>query len=134
MTRGRLLLAAALAALGLGLTRAQGTSIQFYGPLSRVITPNGDGINDKAFFCFENPSDSDITGKIYTLLGAEVATMSSRIDRTAGSGAGCPPSVIRAQYTTWDGMSDNVRVRSGIYVYRIISEDRVFSGTVLVVR
>lgn len=120
--------------LGLARLHAQTAQVQFYGLLSRVITPNGDGINDLAFFCFENPQDSEISGKIYTLLGAEVAPIGSRRDRTALAGAGCPASIIRAQYMTWDGMADNARVRSGLYVYRLTAEDQVFSGTLLIVR
>ncbi len=127
-------LAAAAALFGLARVHAQTNQVQFYGPLSRVITPNGDGINDFAFFCFENPQDSEISGKIYTLLGAEVAPIGSRRDRTPLAGAACPASIIRAQYMTWDGMADNTRVRSGLYVYRLTSEDQVFSGTLLIVR
>jgi hypothetical protein len=123
-----------LALLGLGFSRAQSGGVVFYGPLSRVITPNGDGINDRAFFCFENPQVSDISGKIYTLLGSEVASVSAAVNRTPAIGAACPASIIQAQFTTWDGTSGGVRVRSGLYVYRITVEDQVFSGTLLVVR
>ena len=126
--------AVALALFGLARSYAQSGLVQFYGPLSRVITPNGDGINDKIFFCFENPQDSELTGKIYTLLGAEVASIGVKNDRTALAGVGCPASVIRAQFMTWDGFADNVRVRSGLYVYRITAEEQVFSGTFLIVR
>lgn len=127
-------LAAALAVAGFAIARAQSPLVQFYGPLSRVITPNGDGINDVAFFCFENPQDSEISGKIYTVLGTEVASLGPRRDRTGAAGAGCPASVIRAQFSTWDGTGGGVRVRSGLYVYRITAEEQVFSGTLLVVR
>ncbi|MBI2787720.1 MAG: hypothetical protein HYX59_03460 [Elusimicrobia bacterium] len=130
----RAALAAGLAVLGLALSYAQAGRVRFYGPLSRVITPNGDGINDIAFFCFENPQGSEISGKIYTLIGTEVAAIGPRRDRTAAAGGGCPASVIQAQYATWNGTADNVRVRSGVYVYRITSEDQVFTGTLLVVR
>jgi hypothetical protein len=127
-------LATGLGALSLTLSYAQSGEVIFYGPLSRVITPNGDGINDFIFFCFENPSDADINGKIYNLFGNEVATIASRRDRTGMAGSGCPASVIRAQYSTWNGTSTSTRVRSGVYVYRIASEDKVFSGTVFVSR
>lgn len=126
--------AAGLAVLGFALSHAQGGLVTFYGPLSRVITPNGDGINDLAFFCFENPQNSDINGKIYTLLGTEVASTGPRRDRTAAAGAGCPASIIQAQFVTWGGTADNVRVRNGLYVYRFTTEDQVFTGTLLVVR
>jgi len=134
MAAKRLILAAGLAVLGLALSHAQSGAVTFYGPLSRVITPNGDGINDLAFFCFENPQGSAIDGKIYTLLGTEVASMSPQRNRTAGAGVGCPASIIQAQYTTWAGTADNVRVRNGMYVYRIKTESQVFTGTLLVVR
>lgn len=127
-------LAAVLAVLGLALSQAQTAQIRFYGPLSRVITPNGDGVNDLVFFCFENPQNSDINGKIYTLLGTEVASTGPRRDRTGASGSGCPASIIQAQFVTWGGTADNVRVRSGLYVYRFTSENQVFTGTVLVAR
>ncbi len=130
----KIILAAGLTALGLALSHAQSGLVRFYGPLARVITPNGDGINDRAFFCFENPQDSDISGKIYTMLGTEVASIGPRRDRTLMAGSACPASVIRAQYATWDGTADNVRVRSGVYVYRITSEEQVFAGTLLVIR
>jgi hypothetical protein len=127
-------IAAGLAVLGFALSHAQSGRVRFYGPLSRVITPNGDLVNDLAFFCFENPQGSDISGKIYTMLGTEVAAIGPRRDRTGVAGVGCPASIIQAQYATWDGTADNVRVRSGVYVYRITSEDQVFTGTLLVVR
>lgn len=113
---------------------AQASLVQFHGPLARVITPNGDRINDIAFFCFENPQDSDISGKVYTLLGAQVATMGPKTDRSGTAGAGCAPSVIRAQFVSWDGSANGSRVDNGLYVYRIESEGRSFSGTLLVVR
>ncbi len=126
---------AALAVFGFALARAQSGAVVFYGPMSRVITPNGDTINDVAFFCFENPNDSDISGRIYSLLGSEVASISPRRDRGSGGvGNGCPASVIKAQFMTWDGTAGGSRVRSGLYVYRFVSEEQVFTGTLLVVR
>ena len=129
-----ILLAAATALFCFVRAHAQVEAVRYYGMLSRVITPNGDHINDQAFFCFENPQRSEITGKIYTLFGSEVANIGSAQDRTAGAGAGCPASVIQAQYLSWDGRADNVRVRSGIYFYRILVEDQVFTGTFLIAR
>jgi hypothetical protein len=111
---------------------AQTGGLRFFGPLSRLITPNGDQLNDKAIFCFDNPADSDITGKVYTLLGTEVATMSSR---STGTGSGCPTAgAFKPQLMTWDGFSNGSSVRSGIYVYRISSELKVYSGTMIVLR
>ena len=126
--------AAGLVALaGAPLLQAQGGAFRFFGPLSRVVTPNGDGINDRFFVCFDNFSDSGVSGKIYTLLGAEVASMTSKAARTPTEGTGCPAGIV-PQFTFWDGTSNGSRVRSGIYVYRIEAEGKTYAGTLLVVR
>lgn len=106
---------------------------RFVGPLARVITPNGDGRNDLAFFCFDNPSDGDVSGKIYTLLGAEVASTGPR---TAAAGSACPGGLLpgSAQFSSWDARAAGSTVSSGVYVYRISAEGRSYSGTLLVVR
>lgn len=105
---------------------AQAGGFRFDGPLSRVITPNGDNRNDVAIFCFGNPSDSDVEGRIYTLRGSEVARMSK-----AGNLAGCPGGGLNPQSMTWDPRTG---VASGVYVYQLRSEGLVFTGTLLVVR
>jgi hypothetical protein len=119
----------AIALLAVGVFAQTGT-LRFYGPLSRIVTPNGDQRNDRAIFCFDNPADSDISGKIYTLLGTEVGTMGPR---TRPALAGCPTG-FDPQSVTWDGRANGAAVRSGIYVYRISSELKVYSGTLIVVR
>lgn len=108
---------------------AQDGGFRFFGPLARVVTPNGDGINDRLFICFDNFSDSGVSGRIYTLLGADVASMSWIRSPLPG----CAPGTI-AQYATWDGRTTEGTVRGGLYVYRIEAESRRYSGTVLVVR
>lgn len=130
------LAAAAALAVGGFLTAlsAQTTgSFRYFGPLARVITPNNDQRNDVLFFCFDNPGDGDVSGKVYTLLGAEVASLSAR---APAAGSACPGGLLpgSAQYATWDGRSGGSVVRSGVYVYRLTAEGRAFSGTVLVVR
>jgi hypothetical protein len=126
--------AAGLMALaGATLLQAQGGAFRFFGPLSRVITPNGDGINDRFFVCFDNFSDSGVSGKIYTLLGAEVASMAPKAVRTPTAGTGCPAGAV-PQFAFWDGTANGSTVRSGIYVYRIEAEGRIYAGTFLVVR
>lgn len=126
-----ILAAAALALMLLAVGAfAQAGSLRFFGPLSRLLTPNGDSRNDRAIFCFDNPADSDISGKVYTLLGAEVGTFSSRMRPAL---AGCPGG-FDPQSVTWDGKSNGAAVRSGIYVYKISSELKVYTGTLIVVR
>ena len=70
-------LAAALLAGSLETGRAQSgaTGFKFSGGLVRVITPNGDGKNDVAIVCYENPRDSEVTGRVYDLRGGLVSHM-----------------------------------------------------------
>lgn len=122
-------LAGLLALFGAVRIQAQGGGFRFLGPISRVITPNGDGINDRTVVCFDNFSDSGVTGRIYTLLGAEVASMNWVRSASPGCAGGSLP-----QHATWDGRAASGTVRSGIYVYRIEAEGRRYTGTLLVVR
>lgn len=131
--------AAMIAALLAVAAFAQGAAFRFFGPLSRIITPNGDAgkNNGTAFFCFDNPAGSGVTGDIFTLLGSEVATLGPVNQNVAGvSGTSCPAGVFlnSGQNLTWDGRSNGVVVRSGIYVYRIRAEEKSYTGTLLVVR
>ena len=94
-----------------------------------MITPNGDRKNDLALFCFDNFSDSGVAGKVFTLLGGEVASMT--LVRTPL--AGCPGGAL-PQYMTWDGRTIEGNVANGLYVYRIEAEGKFYVGTLLVVR
>jgi hypothetical protein len=86
---------------------------------TRVITPNGDHLNDEAVFVFDNPRDSAYSGKIYDLSGAFVA------DMTDGP---------VANSLQWNGKAGGRVVNGGAYVYQIKAEGRTFNGTLLVVR
>ena len=92
------------------------------GLSGRFVTPNGDGFNDFIVFTFENPRDAAIVGKIFDIRGAAVAEMSTH------------PSLNPRFNRVWDGRSNGVPVKPGLYVYRIEAEEKVFSGTVVVVR
>lgn len=121
-------LAAGLGALlGAAQIHAQSGGFRFFGPLGRVITPNGDNVNDRLFIYFDNFSDSGVSGKIYTLLGAEVASM----NHVRGA---LPSGAFPQQHATWDGTANGSYVRSGMYVYRIEAEGKTYAGTLLVVR
>lgn len=132
------LLLAALA--GWSLLMAQGGGFDFRGPLSRLITPNGDQRNDYFFFCVDNPSDSGVDAKVYTLSGRLVSSMVHRRDLVPPIGGApvvpCPAGILpgSAQYVFWDGMSGGAAVHSGVYVYQIKAEGRSFTGTLAVVR
>jgi hypothetical protein len=118
---------------------AQSASFRFFGPLSRVITPNGDSSknNGTAFFCFDNPAGSGVTGNIFTLLGSAVATLGPvNQNLYPGFGSACPQGALgnSSQSLTWDGRSNGSVVRSGVYVYRITAEEKSYTGTLIVVR
>lgn len=116
---------------------AQGAAFRFFGPLSRIITPNGDGRNDLAIFCFDNPAGSGVSGNVFSLLGSAVGTMGPETANPTGSGcpAGTPgPLGSNGEYMTWDGRSNGTVVRSGVYIYRIRAEEKSYTGTLIVVR
>ncbi|PCI36620.1 MAG: hypothetical protein COB53_08935 [Elusimicrobia bacterium] len=94
------------------------------GVSNRFITPNGDTFNDTVVFTFENPRDSAVSGSIYDLKGAEVARL------TIGP---TPPSVTQSTLE-WDGRMGGQAVNGGLYIYVILSEETVVSGTLVVVR
>jgi hypothetical protein len=123
----RAILAAGAAVLA-ALLHAQ-SGFRWDGPISRIITPNGDGLNDKAFFCFDNFADSDVTGTVYTLLGGQLANLQPRQNV---AGQQCPAG-SKEQFQTWDPQTQG-QVSSGIYVYLVRAEGKTFSGTVVVVR
>ena len=124
------ILAAGLLTLcGLSRLSAQSGAFRYFGPLGRVITPNGDQKNDKVFFCFDNFADSGVVGRVFTLLGSEVASMT----QVRTPLPGCPSGNL-PQYMTWDGRTSEGAVSGGMYVYRIEAEGKTYTGTLLVVR
>jgi gliding motility-associated-like protein len=86
----------------------------------KIITPNGDGINDVAFFIFPNKTGAQTKGAIYDLRSAKVVDLQeSNI------------TVIDNTVMTWDGRDESgAVVPSGVYIYKIEIGDQVFSGTV----
>ena len=87
----------------------------------RILTPNGDGRNDKARFEFDNPEQLPISGTVYDLSGARVSDLQPGSD---------PTTVM-----LWDGKnSDGQVVAGGIYIYQIIFEGKTATGTVVVAR
>jgi len=88
----------------------------------RIITPNGDGWNDKAIFQFDNPQLLPLSGQVFDMTGARVAPL------TAGPN---PDSTLQ-----WDGKDSSGRpVPAGIYLYEVdISGSSPITGTVVVAR
>jgi hypothetical protein len=89
----------------------------------RIITPNGDGWNDKVIFQFDNPQLLPLSGQIYDVTGAKVAGLSV--------GRMNPDSTLE-----WDGKDSAGRVvPAGIYIYEVdISGSSPMTGTVVVAR
>ena len=94
-------------------------SYQILSISNRFITPNGDGRNDFVSFSLDNPSDVEITGRIYSLRGEHIADMRQ----------GPKPRTL-----SWDGRAEGATVPAGIYIYLLVGGDRHQSGTVVVVR
>jgi gliding motility-associated-like protein len=87
---------------------------------SRVITPNGDGLNDTWIFSYDpGPRNVVPEGKIFDLRGAYVADMVP----------GLVPNTL-----TWNGYMNGLPVHSGAYVYRITGDGKTFTGTIVVAR
>lgn len=100
--------------------RSAGFSFDIAAISNKAITPNGDGLNDTVVFIFDNPMDSSFAGKIYDMRGAFVADM-----RTGP---------LLGQSLLWDGKAANQTVPGGVYVYQIKAENKVFNGTLMVIR
>jgi hypothetical protein len=106
---------------------------RFFGALSRIATPNGRNL---AIFCFDNPSDSGVSGSIYTMLGAYVTDLAPEQMAVAGQYPACPAGILpnSAQFMSWDGKVNGTAVHSGVYIYQIRAEGQNYSGALLVVR
>ncbi len=102
------------------LSGAADTLLTDGSPYPRVITPNGDGINDRVFFFFE-ATDAPKDGRIYDLNGALVGSLKS---------GPVPDSSL-----VWDGKDDRGNVvPMGVYLYKISIGDKNATGTVVVAR
>jgi len=98
--------------------RVSGFKFDVSGISNRRITPNGDGLNDRIQFRFDNPADAQVSGRIFDLKGAYVAGMTQT-----------------GQFTIeWDGKAGGQPVSGGVYIYQLECEGDVFTGTLAVVR
>ncbi|MFH2202159.1 MAG: gliding motility-associated C-terminal domain-containing protein [Elusimicrobiota bacterium] len=92
------------------------------GLSNRMLTPNGDNRNDNVVFTFTNPRDSVVSGRVYDLKGGLVARMQKH------------PALDPRFHLYWDGKANGRQAAPGVYIYQLEAENRIFTGTVVVVR
>ena len=86
----------------------------------RIITPaSSPDMNDILIVPYDNPNDSNISGRILTINGSYIADMLNN---------------VLTDRITWDGKDGSSVVPSGIYIYQIETEGQVFNGTVVVAK
>jgi len=104
----------------LRLLKGAGGVLTDGSPYPRVITPDGDGVNDRAFFFFET-TDASVEGKIYDLNSAFVA--------------GMKPGPVQDASLIWDGKDSSGRVvPMGVYLYKVSIGKESVTGTLVVAR
>ncbi|MDX6771119.1 MAG: gliding motility-associated C-terminal domain-containing protein [Elusimicrobiota bacterium] len=102
------------------LQRAAGAVFDLSNLSGRVVTPNGDGLNDTIIFTYDpGPNNAAVSGRIYDLNGGFVADMRP----------GLVPNTL-----VWDGKMNGRAATSGVYVYRVSGDGKTFTGTVVVAR
>ena len=102
------------------LARSAGVVFDLSNLSSKVITPNGDGLNDVAIFTYDpGPNNVVPEGKVFDLRGSFVSDMT----------AGLVPNTL-----TWNGLMAGMPVHSGVYMYRITGGGKTFTGTIVVAR
>ena len=101
------------------LFAARGSESKDFRPFERIITPNGDGINDYADF---NGLDSNV--KIFDIRGKKIRTLN-------------PETISIEPYIEirWDGRDDNGDiVESGVYIYQYKYNGKLTSGVIAVAK
>ena len=107
--------------------RALGGGTQSLGTVTltevapRVVTPNGDMLNDVIFFKFDDTvSGLPLESEVYDVQGAKVSDMTLNSNETA---------------LLWNGKdSSGKTVPSGIYIYSITLGGKRATGTVVVAK
>lgn len=90
----------------------------------KVISPNGDSINDRVFFIYHNPTAARASGSIYDSKFQKVAEVRES-----------SVFVTNSSVLTWDGKDESgSAVPAGIYFYKIEIGSDVHTGSVGVVR
>lgn len=93
-------------------------------PLDYILFQNyPNPFNPNTSVKFQVPKTSDVTVKIYDMLGQEVRTLFAS-------------EVMRGTYSVeWDGLNDaGMRMSSGSYIYRMIAGDFVQSKKMILLK
>ncbi len=102
------------------LARSDGPAFDVSNISGRVITPNGDGINDVVIFTYDpGPRNEPVSGRIFDVTGSYVADMAP----------GQVPNTL-----VWNGRANGRVVGGGAYIYRITGGGRTYTGTMVVAR
>jgi len=102
------------------LFRADGAVFDLSNVSGRVVTPNGDGLNDHIIFTYDpGPRNASVRGRIYDMTGSFVADMVP----------GLVPNTV-----VWDGKMNGRAATSGVYVYKLEGDGKTYTGTVVVAR
>ncbi len=129
--RAFLLLSAVLAAPGAVTCLASGLGLS--GPMNRMVTPNGDGMNDWFIFRCYNPQDLAVEGTIYDLSGRQAGTM-TLFHRDNGDPYLLRDDVSGIYYDMkWDPNSGR-KAAGGVYIYQVTVGTKVYKGTLVVIR
>ena len=92
--------------------------------MTKFVTPNGDKKNDSFVFQCYNPMDLFVSGKIYSLKSRLVAKMQNADVSSSDN----------YSELAWDPNSGAEKAKGGVYIYQIIIGDKVYRGTVIVIR
>lgn len=95
------------------------TEFKFEKVYPAIFTPNGDDVNPKAEFYFDNPENKEVSIRIFDLS----ATLVKEVEITSG---------VRP---FWDGKNQNGEiVEGGIYIYQLKVGNDVVKGIVTVAK
>ncbi len=100
--------------------RAEGFGFDQAGVSNRFVTPNGDGKNDTVVFSYDNPRDVSVRARILDLRGRVVVSE-------------LPQGPV-TNSRVWDGRGAGIPVPSGVYLYQLEAEGRVYSGSIVILK
>jgi hypothetical protein len=91
--------------------------------VNRLVTPNGDGYNDTFIFRCYNPRDAAVDTKIFDLSGRNIASMTLKSSGTSDF-----------FYTFEWNPNSGGHWPGGVYLYQVRVENKVYKGTIVVIR